>query len=282
MTLFRVKWTTPAFLAPFRSVRTVIKNAAILRKFHRICGCHTACVKSSGYPGKFHRILRMTLFRVKWTTPAFLAQFCENFIVFRGCQTTCSQVDHPSFSGAISFNPDCNQIAAGYGGSNEIAIWNSHTGERLRTLEGHGGGIGALVFLWDGKIASGSADRSVRIWDEPSGECVSFHGGHTGQVLALARSTDGTQICSVGGRDGNVWVVEMETLRDGNARLWELGPARLCLFAGIPALIRHFRQHRVPPKTLAYISMVPQEATSPCFARFKAWQEQNTTVENLD
>jgi RNA polymerase sigma factor (sigma-70 family) len=50
-------------------------------------------------------------------------------------------------------------------------LWDARTGKRLRSFVGHTGGVTGLAFSSDGKrVASGSADRTVRIWDTANGK----------------------------------------------------------------------------------------------------------------
>jgi WD40 repeat protein len=49
----------------------------------------------------------------------------------------------------------------------------------------------ALAVLPDGKLASGSADVTVRVWDVASGACMLTLAGHTSHVFALAVLPDG-------------------------------------------------------------------------------------------
>ena len=48
------------------------------------------------------------------------------------------------------------------------------TKARLRTLEGHAQGLKALVVLADGRLASGSRDKSIRIWESRDRRSVGF------------------------------------------------------------------------------------------------------------
>jgi WD40 repeat protein len=63
----------------------------------------------------------------------------------------------------IAFSPDGRLIAAGKGG--EVHCWFVSTGEELRPLRGHTGGILSLAFSHDGaRLASGSGDTTVLMW----------------------------------------------------------------------------------------------------------------------
>ena len=63
--------------------------------------------------------------------------------------------------------------------------------ERCR-LVGHSAGVGCVLQLEDGRLVSGSLDRTVKVWDIPSGRCLACHSGSPFGVtvpgtLALAR-----------------------------------------------------------------------------------------------
>jgi WD40 repeat protein len=57
-------------------------------------------------------------------------------------------------------------------------------GERGLVLNGHTSKVTALVVLHDGKLASGSRDKTVRVWE--NGVCLLTLAGHTSWVTALA------------------------------------------------------------------------------------------------
>lgn len=66
-----------------------------------------------------------------------------------------------------------------------IHIYSPITGELIRSLDGHQGGVWALAATKN-TLVSGSTDRTVRIWDLTTGRCTHVFGGHTSTVRCLA------------------------------------------------------------------------------------------------
>lgn len=91
----------------------------------------------------------------------------------------------------------------------QINLWNSHTGEHLRTLTGHTGLIWAIAIAPDEQwIATGSFDQTVKIWDTQTGDLRLTLQGHRDRVRAIAVSPDGLVIASAGD--------------DAEIRLWDV------------------------------------------------------------
>ena len=68
------------------------------------------------------------------------------------------------------------------GSESSIKICDLNSGQCTKTLEGHT----ARALLWaDGKLYSGSPDKTIKIWDINSGQCIRTLSGHTREVTAL-------------------------------------------------------------------------------------------------
>ncbi len=84
---------------------------------------------------------------------------------------------HKDVVSSVVFSPDGNLIVSGdwysWNGylssgtwSGEIRVWDAHTGEHLKTLKGHTGGVSSLAFSPDGKtLANSRTDGTILLWD---------------------------------------------------------------------------------------------------------------------
>lgn len=72
----------------------------------------------------------------------------------------------------LSFDPSGRTLAAG-SSDRSITLWETATGQRLHTLEGHDESIHNVAFSPDGRrLASVSSDRTARIWEPATGRLL--------------------------------------------------------------------------------------------------------------
>lgn len=96
----------------------------------------------------------------------------------------------------LAFSPKGEFLVAG-SERNVFGVWNYHTGELCRSLEGHPDGITSVAVSPDGRqIASAGQDKTVRLWGLHSGKQEAILTGHTDPVMTVAYSPDGRQLAS--------------------------------------------------------------------------------------
>jgi len=124
---------------------------------------------------------------------------------------------------ALAFSRDGKMLACP---EQQIHLYDTSTGEKIRTLSGHEGGTTmSLAFSADGKLlASGGYDNLVRLWDVASGHEIRKLAGHEKGIYGLAFSSDGTTLVSHS--------------HDGTVRVWnpQMGKQR----ASLPCAARRF------------------------------------------
>lgn len=119
---------------------------------------------------------------------------------------------------ALNFNPEGDTIATGDGGNN-IYLWDTNSGIKLRRISGHTDWVKCLVFTPDGKyIISGSGDKTIKVWDISSGNCIESLSAHLSRVNTVAVSPYGNIFAS-GSKDKTIklWNLEnFELIRNLN------------------------------------------------------------------
>jgi len=109
---------------------------------------------------------------------------------------------------SVSFSPDSRYILGGTS-ENIIKLWDSQTGEIIRTFTGHNGNVWSISFSHDGRhFLSGSWEQYVKLWDFETGKDIKTFKGHSGKVWSVAFSPDGKYVLS-----GS---------EDGTTRLWDI------------------------------------------------------------
>jgi beta-lactamase regulating signal transducer with metallopeptidase domain/TolA-binding protein len=107
---------------------------------------------------------------------------------------------------AVAFSSDGNEIAAG-NAAGEVRLWNTATGEEIRTFSGDTDRVASIAFSPDGKqILSGSWDGTARLRHAATGDEIrTFE--HAGGVEQVMFSPDGAKV--------------LTACHDGTARLWD-------------------------------------------------------------
>lgn len=113
------------------------------------------------------------LYRRHWITRQNWTKGRAKHIQFRGHSdrvVTCLQFDS-------------EKIISGYD-DQSIHVYDTVTGNRLKKLDGHEGGVWALQYRGN-TLVSGATDRTVRVWDIEKGICTHVFRGHTSTVRCL-------------------------------------------------------------------------------------------------
>ncbi|KAJ7919139.1 WD40-repeat-containing domain protein [Mycena leptocephala] len=112
---------------------------------------------------------------------------------------------HTMSISSLKFSPDGSKLASS-GADKIIKLWDTYTGDVLRTLVGHTEGISDIAWSNDGDyLASASDDKTIRIWDMKVGTEIKTLLGHTNFVFCVNYNPTSNLLVS-GGFDETVRV----------------------------------------------------------------------------
>lgn len=125
---------------------------------------------------------------------------------------------------SVTFSPDGSLLASTSGSSGIIRLWNTSTGEEVRSISGHTNIVSSMVFSPDGtQLISGSYDRTIRLWDVGAGQELRRFSGHQSAVYSIAISPDGRRLVS-GSHDGSIRSWEVDTGQELRSFLGHFAP----------------------------------------------------------
>jgi WD40 repeat protein len=105
-------------------------------------------------------------------------------------------LDHRSTPESLAFSATGDRLASGLE-DGTIEIWDTATGDRMQTLQGHDSMVISVAFSRNGNLlASGSSNHIIKIWDTANGDCVQIFQDHTGPVTSLSFSATSEQLAS--------------------------------------------------------------------------------------
>lgn len=78
----------------------------------------------------------------------------------------------------------------------------------LNTFKAHDKAVNALTSIGEGKIASGSSDKTIKIWEIKSGQCLSILEGHSEAVNALVYLGNGVIASASLDSTVKIWNIE--------------------------------------------------------------------------
>ena len=101
------------------------------------------------------------------------------------------RLQHTKEVWSVAFSPDGKTVATS-DDNGQVKLWDSATGQELRTLYGHTNTVWSVAWSRDGqKLATVSHDKTAKLWEAATGQELLTLRGHTKRVNAAAFAPDG-------------------------------------------------------------------------------------------
>jgi WD40 repeat protein len=150
----------------------------------------------------------------------------ENFHAIDSAERTSSQ-KHSAPIWSLTFHPE-GHIFFTSSHDHTIRVWDTQTGECLKTLLGHTGKIPGIALTQDGKtLASVSHDTTIRLWDTTTGKCLTMLQDHQGEIWDVAFSPNNRILVSTGlDHSIRLWDIStgtlLKTLQGNRRSIWSI------------------------------------------------------------
>jgi WD40 repeat protein len=135
-------------------------------------------------------------------------------------------VSHAEYVRYVAFSPDGKNVIS-CSGDNKAKLWDTASGDLIRTFVPQEGGINYAAFSPDGKIiAAGLSGGKIMLFDLASGDTIRITDGHADGVYAISFSPDGNTFIS-GSADQTIklWdTASGDLIKTFNARSGEANP----------------------------------------------------------
>jgi WD40 repeat protein len=122
---------------------------------------------------------------------------------------------------SVAFSPDTRLLATG-GDYMAVHTWSAETGQAMASFKSHVATVGAVTFVGNSELLSGSADKDAFVWDAEPGWTLERTIGSiddatvlADRVMALDFNTDGSLLVAGGGVPSRFGEVKIFSTADG-------------------------------------------------------------------
>ena len=123
--------------------------------------------------------------------------------------------EHTNSVDALAANPTNRAIYASGSHDYNIKLWDGNSGQCIKTMRGHQGGVWHMNYMTDGrKLISASVDGTAKIWDTNNGQVIdTLQGVHDFKVYNVAVNDAMTQAVTCGGSDKKIVLWDLRNTR---------------------------------------------------------------------